>query len=292
MPAHRYTILMLCLSVLFSASAVAEEVEGEAQAEAAPEAPKTITVDREAGVIDIKAKLVTTQPQWLELVATTAGPKGRAHEAIVTIDTKPSRIHLALVTLGLKPGKPLTNTLKGEEVHTEPAKGPAVELFFVYEKDEQTHEVPVHTWVADAKTDKPIAACKWLFTGSVFRQWEDREYYMADEAGTIVSLVHFGDDLIARQTDTTKDTDFQQLKLIEEVPLELGDELVLRIKVPKTKPDQGQPGPDEPESDPESPETSDNPPRMNPDQHARRATKPFDNPPAFHDNTRSFLNSI
>ena len=268
------SLIALLLLLVYSTATRAEEggspgpsTGSEIQVDEAgtPEDDKSriITVDHDAGRIDLKAKMVTQKPEWLELIATTAGPKGREHEAIVTIDTKPSQIHLALVTLGLEPGHPLKNTLEGEQVHSEPATGPAVELFFVYEKDGQPHEVPVHTWVVDAKTSEPIPPCRWLFTGSVFRKWEGKAYYMADEAGTIASLVHFGDDLIARRTDTTKDTDFQQLQLSPDLPIALGDDLVLRIRVPEPQSkDDSQPAespsltPDPAET---TPETSDNP---------------------------------
>lgn len=202
-----------------------------------PEAPKVITLDREAGLIDLAAKMVPAEPQWLELIATTPGPKGREHEAIVTIDAKPSHIHLALVTLGLEPGHPQKNIREGEQIISQPPAGPNVELFFVYEKDGQTLEVPAHEWVVDAETGEAIPASRWLFTGSVFRQWQDREYYMADEAGTIASLVNFGDDLIVRQTETTKDSDFQQLQINKEAIPPYGSELILRIRIPKPPPD-------------------------------------------------------
>lgn len=202
-----------------------------------PETPKVITIDREAGLIDLAAKMVPVEPQWLELIATTPGPKGREHEAIVTIDAKPSRIHLALVTLGLEPGTPQNNRREDDKIITEPPTGPTVNLFFVYEKDGQTLEVPAHKWVINQKSGETIPPCQWLFTGSVFRTWQDREYYMADEAGTIVSLVNFGDDLIVRQTDTTKDTDFQQLQINKEAIPPYGSDLILRIRIPPPPPE-------------------------------------------------------
>ncbi len=61
---------------------------------------------------------------------------------------------------------------------------------------------------------------------------------MADEAGTIVSLVNFGDDLVVRQTDTTNDSDFQQLQINKELIPAYGSDLILRIRTPKPPPDQ------------------------------------------------------
>lgn len=201
-----------------------------------PQPPGVLTLDREARTIDLAAKMVPVEPQWLELIATTPGGKGREHEAIVTVDVKPSELHAALLILGLEPGHPQTHRLEGDVLVSTPPDGPALALSFIFETDGQSHEVPVNEWVLDEKTGKTLPDCQWLFTGSTFRTWQDREYYMADEAGNIVSLVNFGDDLIVRCTDTTKDTDFQQLQIDKERIPPYGSDLILRIRVPKPDP--------------------------------------------------------
>lgn len=220
-----------------------------------------ITLDREAGVIDLAATMVDAQPQWLELIATTQG--GREHEAIVTIAAKPSHIHLALVALGLEPGHPMRNRQDGDQIISEPPAGPELELFFVYDKDGQTHQTPVHQWVLDEPTGKPLLPGKWLFTGSVFREWKGREYYMADEAGNIASLVNFGDDLIARNTPMTQDNDFQQLQLNEDESLPYGSRLILRIRVVKPQAQPADPAEtsDQPHGANPSPQHPDGPPK-------------------------------
>lgn len=268
--------LAVCLIALMPVCAQAPDrppAEGESKTVA--EAPKIITVDREAGTIDLSAKMVPAEPQWLELIATVPGGKGREHEAIVTVDAKPSHIHLALITLGLEPGHPQINKREGETIVTEPPAGPELELFFVYDQDGQTHEVPVHEWVLDAATGEPLSACRWLFTGSVFREWQGKAYYMADEAGNIASLVNFGDDMIVRQTDVTQDTDFQQLQINKDKALPYGSELILRVRIkrpapptaaPRTPPDSGQDAASA-QDEPESPEKSDKPtPDTTPDE--------------------------
>ncbi len=194
-----------------------------------------ITVDRETGTLDLAATMVDAKPEWLELIATTPG--GREHEAIVTVAAKPSHIHLALVALGLEPGHPLINRREDDQLITDPPTGPAVQVFFVYEKDGQTRETPAHHWVVDQQSGEPLPDAPWLFAGSVFREWKGREYYMADEAGNAVSLVNFGDDLVVRQTPTTESSDFQQLQINEEKALPYGSELILRIRLaPKPAP--------------------------------------------------------
>ncbi len=212
-----------------------------------------ITVDREAGTIDLAATMVAVKPDWLELIATTPGPSSREHEAIVTVKAQPSHIHLALVTLGLEPGHPLINKRQDDQLVTIPPAGPAVEVLFVYEVDGQAIETPAHQWVTDQVSGETLPQAPWLFTGSIFREWKGREYYMADEAGNAVSLVNFGDDLLVRQTPTTEGNDFQQLQINEEKTLPYGTKLTLRIRlIPKPGPDPAQtqpsdkPLPDEP----------------------------------------------
>ncbi len=265
MTTHRFHFIapLLLTACWLSASLTFAQSPTPPQADAEPiavaEAPKIITVDREAGVIDLSAKMVPAEPQWLELVATVPGGKGRGHEAIVTVDAKPSHIHLALVTLGLEPGHPLKNNRQGDVIVSEPPAGPTLELFFVYEKDGQIHEDPVHEWVLDEATGQPLAAGSWLFAGSVFREWEGKAYYMADEAGNIASLVNFGDDMIVRRTDMAQDTDFQQLQINKDKALPYGSDLVLRIRVVH-------PARDPAGAEPETPEKSDKPaPGISPD---------------------------
>jgi len=218
-----------------------------------------ITINREAGTIDLNAKMVDQAPQWLELIATTPDPGGRSHEALVTIDAKPSRIHLALVTLGLEPGHPLRTRRDGEHLLTEPAAGPELQISFLYQVDGETREAPAHTWVLNEATGEPIPPCRWVFAGSTFKQWQGREYYMADENGTIISLVNFGDDLVVRQTDTTQDTDFQQLKINAQAIPPYGSDLILRIRVIPPGPEPAdEPGAEVPPNGPEPADTSHN----------------------------------
>lgn len=268
---HHVAIPLLpavCLSAVLSVYAQAPpQAPTDTGSKAIDEARKVITVDRDAGVIDLAAKMVPAEPEWLELIATVPGGKGREHEAIVTVDAKPSHIHLALVTLGLEPGHPLKNKREGDVIVSEPPAGPELELFFVYEKDGQTHEDPAHTWVLDQATGQPLPPCHWLFTGSVFREWQGKSYYMADEAGNIASLVNFGDDMIVRQTDTTQDSDFQQIQLNKDRALPYGSELTLRIRLIRPEPpDEAKvldsvlaPAADSGEIDPEIPQKSDKP---------------------------------
>jgi len=185
--------------------------------------------------------MVHAKPDWLELIATTEGPNSRGHEAIVTINAKPSEIHLALLTLGLKPGHPMINKHVEGRFLPDPPSGPGLHVFFVYQVKGQTIQTPAHEWVIDQATGQPLADTHWLFTGSQFRQWQGKEYYMADENGNAVSLVNFGDDLIVRQTDTTQNNDGQDLQLNEAAALPYGTPLILRIQITPPPPTEADP---------------------------------------------------
>jgi hypothetical protein len=190
-----------------------------------------ITINPDAGTIDLAATMVSIKPDWLELIATTKGPNSREHEAIVTITAQPSQIHAALLTLGLTPGHPLINKRIGDQFISIPPTGPTVQIFFIYKNHGQTIQTPAHQWVIDKQTGQPLPDSTWLYTGSVFRQWKGKEYYMADEAGNAVSLVNFGDDLLVRQTPTTQNTDGQHLQINEAATPPYGTPLTLRIQV-------------------------------------------------------------
>ena len=214
-----------------------------------------ITIDRDAGTIDLAATMVNIEPQWLELVATIEG--GREHEAIVTLDVQPSMLHLALVTLGLEPGHPLrVEQVEGETV-TLPATGPRLYLYFLYDVDGETHQAPVESWVHDKATGETLAPGRWLFAGSSFRHWQGREYYMADEAGNAVSLVNFGDDLIVYQTERTQNTDSQELQINPQLPLPYGSPLTLRISI--HPPEDAPQAPENTDSQPDKPASEQTP---------------------------------
>jgi hypothetical protein len=114
-----------------------------------------------------------------------------------------------------------------------------VEAYFVLD-DEQAADgqrvIPANAWVVDQQTGQLLAANRWLFTGSHFMTWEGEQLYGADLNGTVVSLVHFGDDLLARaDTNQTDQSDNQQWNAAEGVP-GAGEAVRLRLVVVKVDP--------------------------------------------------------
>ncbi len=179
--------------------------------EATDKQPKLehIVIDREHGHIDVEAQVTLREGEWLELLACT---KGKEHESILTMQARPSQVHLALLMLGLKPGHPMRwqrdDQAEGGYKIVE-ATGPKVAITLLYEKEGKTIEVPAHEWVVNRNTGKTLPDNIWLFTGSSFEKIEDeeREIYAADVNGTAITLVTFGDDLLARDTKMTNQND-------------------------------------------------------------------------------------
>ena len=196
-----------------------------------------IHVDREAGEIDLDAKVVLREGEWIELIA--CSPNTREHEALVVVPARPSHIHLALLTLGLEPGEPLKVTQTDDGFDVTPPHGPAIEVFFVFEQDGQSRQIPANQWVINQQTDEVMADNRFLFTGSEIVNHEGRDLYMADLNGSIVSLVNFGDDLLARDTTATNKSDNQAWNANTMQIPPLGTDVILRLRPmqPQAEPD-------------------------------------------------------
>ena len=175
-----------------------------------PDKPKRTTlnglvIDHENQSVDIQAKVVLRDSDWLELLLCTPGTK--EHESILTTTARPSHIHLALIMLGLKPGNPMTGKKVGNELKITEAKGPLVAVDLIYEHQGIKYQVPANQWVYNRTTQAPLKDHYWLFSGSSFLKIQDQSIYRADVNGSVITLVHFGDDLLARQTQLTSRND-------------------------------------------------------------------------------------
>lgn len=203
----------------------------------APDAPRDaagdgilphLRIDRDARTIDIDARVVLREGKWIELIA--CSPGSREHESLVVALAKPSHIHLALLTLGLTPGDPMTSEKTPDGFRVHPPTGPAVAVSFIIQEGGQTREVPVNQWVVQQKTGEVMAGNHFLFTGSNFVTYEDKQVYMADLNGTVVSLVNFGEDLLTRDTEMTNHSDNQAWNANTPVIPPLGTKITLRLR--------------------------------------------------------------
>ncbi len=207
----------------------------DTQPDAVPQLPG-ITIHREAGYLDLDATVIGHGCEWLELVACTPG--SREHEALVTIEARPSDLHLALLLLGVEAGTPQTGVRGDDGWRLVPPTGGVVDLHFVLpgEGDQPERIVPVESWVFDRATDAVLPDTHdggWIFTGSRLvtdpREPDLPPVYLADVNGTAVSLVHFGDETLGRDTTVTEANDGQNLQPHAPAMPPNGSPVLLRI---------------------------------------------------------------
>ncbi len=174
-----------------------------------------IALDRAAACIEVRGRVIGGPVEWLELLACRPGT--REHESVVTLDARAEHLHAALLLLGLEPGAPADARWEGETLVQTPPRGPELGVWFVFDSAPQD-PVPAAVYVveqargatlhagSDAGADAAVdAAGGWRFTGSRLVEGPQRTYFLAEENGTLISLVNFGDDLIARDTRQAAD---------------------------------------------------------------------------------------
>lgn len=211
-----------------------------------------LTIDREARVIDITAKVCLREGEFLEQLA--CSPDTREHESILVLQTQPSLVHTALLLMGLEPGSPIRWEEVEDGVRTLPPSGPPIDIFIHYEAEGEEKTVPANEWVADQKTGEPMAGNTWLFAGSKFVEVNGQEMYVADAYGTAISLVNFGDDLLARSNELTDSNDNHDRiwgARTAAIP-EVGTEVRLRLVLPATPDNPADAATDPPSTGPES----------------------------------------
>lgn len=187
-----------------------------------------IRVDRDAGLVDLSAVVVNREPEWLELLACTPGSLD--HESILAIEARPSHVHLALLLLGIEPGQPSRPVRDGDRVVVQPPTGPEIGVSLVYEHEGETVEVPANRWVLNRETDQHLTDHRWLFTGSVWMDFQGKRHYLADQSGTAITLVNFNDDLLARPTELSRDNDGQQWMANTEAIPPLDTPVTIRLR--------------------------------------------------------------
>jgi len=198
---------------------------------------KHLTFNRDERFVDLDAKVCRRKADWLELIACTPGTK--EHESIVTVSARPRDIGLALVLIGLEPGSPIRWREKEDgDFEMLPPTGAKVAVSYVI-KDKRTDrmvEIPANRWVLNQKTGKVMPDNVWLFTGSVIYEEEDsetgkvRKMYSADQSGVVISIVNFGDEVMCRPTDMTRENDESTWGTNTEAIPAVGTELIVRLR--------------------------------------------------------------
>ena len=162
---------------------------------------------------------VCLEEGWLEQIA--CGPGTREHESLVVPEATPSQIHAALLLAGFEPGHPgeWSLTPDGEFVFT-PPRGSPLDVFVRHGQPrlatfpvvvwrglihvvtlpgEETEE-PISAWIRDHHGINDFPDAPWVFGGSrlepIPEGFGEGEYYVADQSGSIIGLVTFGDEVV------------------------------------------------------------------------------------------------
>ena len=165
------------------------------------ELPGGILVDREAGEVVVPA-FVSIDAGWLEQVVCSRNT--RDHEAILVVDVLPSQVHAALVLLGLTPGTPghwrFEETADENRPRVRRIKpvGDRIRVGIRRITEDPRVTEPISEWIVNAEDDGAFIEQPWVFGGSTFfRPRPDApELYAADQSGSLVGLVTFGDEVI------------------------------------------------------------------------------------------------
>lgn len=212
---------------LLGAVAVASAQEPTPTTQPQPLLPH-VRIDREARAVEIDAKVVNREAQWLELLV--CSPGSREHETILTSPAKPSHVHLALLTIGLQPGAPMSWRRVEQQVEIDPPRGPALRVVVLETRDGKTVRHDANQWIIHQQTRQVMPDNHWLFMGSQFVQIDGNEVYRADLGGTLISLVNFGDDLVGRPTTTTNMDDQSMWGCRTEAIPPVGTAVVVRLE--------------------------------------------------------------
>jgi len=187
-----------------------------------------ISINTNQGYVDLDATVNLREGGWLELLACT--PTSRTHESILVVHAKPSHVHLALQMIGLEPGAPMKWKNIDDQYIPIPASGPKIVVSLIFTQKGQTITVPANQWVVNRKTHQPLDSPIWLFTGSSFDETRNPPVYRADVEGSVLSLVHFGDEVLARCTTQTNQSDNGLLQpRTDEIP-EVGTPVKIRLR--------------------------------------------------------------
>jgi hypothetical protein len=195
-----------------------------------------VTVDREKRTVTVAAKVAPRKiddPRYkeiypVEVFATFPFPRGKkAHETVVTFESKPSEVHKALESLGLKPGKPA-------RTEKDVAEGPEVRIFV----EAAGKRVPIDRLLVDRKSELPMPKVKWLFTGSVETKPDpdkDEKVYGADLTGTLIAIFPVTAETVFQSSLTLRDEKYVKLETNKKLLPAEGTAVKLVIVAPEAK---------------------------------------------------------
>ena len=148
--------------------------------------PNGIQIARSQSQVRIPA-VALLRSGWLEQAVCT--PATRTHERVFALLAAPSDLHAALLVVGGIPGNP------GIPAHfNEPAQPPAgTVLDIAMQHDGRVHRL--QELIVDDRTGQRLQG-DFVFGGSKIVEWKGEPRYLADDEGSVVGLVTFGDEVI------------------------------------------------------------------------------------------------
>jgi hypothetical protein len=151
-----------------------------------------LEVDRIAGSVRVPG-VIALREGWLEQAVCRQG--SRDHESLITVAMPPSSIHAALLLAGLTPGRPGHWRVRDDaSLELVPPTGDAVLIEVEWiDSVGSAQRGPLSAWINTAGAAAPDA---FVFAGSVMRDRASNPY-VADQSGSVVGLVTFGDEPIA-----------------------------------------------------------------------------------------------
>ena len=151
-----------------------------------------VRVDRAGGQVLVQAT-VACRRGFLEQVACRRG--SREHESLLVIDAPASAVHAALLAVGLQPGAPgAWRSGADGAIKLTPPTGPEVRV--LVRTADAGEPVPIEAWLRDLR-GPGASPPRFVFAGSRFVAGPGGERYLADESGSIIGLVTFGDETLA-----------------------------------------------------------------------------------------------
>lgn len=162
--------------------------------------PDGVEVDRVEGEVRIPAR-VAIDVGWIEQVVCVQG--SRDHESLLVVTALPSNVHAALLLLGLEPGHPgnwqfVQADGKTPEIERIAAEGDPVAISVrMIDADGNARTWPLAEWLLGMPGERKFPEQPWIFGGSVLL---DDGAYAADQSGSLVGLVTFGDEVLGLET--------------------------------------------------------------------------------------------
>jgi len=167
-------------------------------------AAEGIELDLARGLCAVPAR-VLVRGELLEYVL--VGPRGAAHESLLSTDVTPSLVNTALLTLGVERGRNATWTPREPPPTPEerragvgayevaPPEGDGFYLYVLWKERGEVYFFQVEDLINNLATGRRMERHRWVYLGSRFGRPEPDadEVFVADEEQNLVNLAFFSE---------------------------------------------------------------------------------------------------